>query len=98
MSYSYPGNIRELANIIERAFILTKTELIERKHLPETLLAAAAEKTFPVADSLKDLQYDYLLDALKKNNWNCRQTAEQLGMHKSTLYRKIKSFGILPPG
>lgn len=98
MSYSYPGNIRELANIIERAFILCKAGLIEKKHLPESLFTAA-EKT--IADdggtSLKNLEKTYLLKALEQNDWNCPQTARQLGIHKSTLYRKIKSLHITLP-
>ncbi len=99
MSYGYPGNIRELANIIERAFILCKGELIEKKHLPESLFTAA-EKNVNNDDgtSLKNLEKSYLLKVLQQNGWNCPQTAKQLGVHKSTLYRKIKSLNIEMPG
>jgi len=99
MSYSYPGNIRELANIIERAFILCKNGLIEKKHLPEALWVAAGKITAPGdAASLKNLEKSYLLKILEQNGWNCPQTARQLGMHKSTLYRKIKALHITRPG
>lgn len=99
MSYGYPGNIRELANIIERAFILCKGEFIEKKHLPESLFTAT-EKNVDNADgtSLKNLEKNYLLKVLKQNDWNCPQTAKQLGVHKGTLYRKIKSLNITRPG
>ena len=97
MAYAYPGNIRELANIIERAFILCKTEFIEKKHLPESLFMGSAGRAETDSLSLKDMESTYLINALKQNNWNRLQTARQLGMHKSTLYRKIKALGIELP-
>lgn len=97
MAYSYPGNIRELANLIERAFILCKTGLIEKKHLPESLLLKSSGQALNDPSSLKDMESTYLLNALRKNNWNRLQTSRQLGMHKSTLYRKIKSLGLSLP-
>ncbi|HOW57784.1 MAG TPA: sigma 54-interacting transcriptional regulator [Smithellaceae bacterium] len=99
MSYNYPGNIRELANIIERAFILCKNGLIENKHLPESLFTAAEKNSDnDKGISLKNLEKTYFLKALEQNGWNCPQTARQLGIHKSTLYRKIKSLHITLPG
>ncbi len=96
MSYSYPGNIRELANIIERAFILCKTGFIEKKHLPEALFSDIGIHVQQIT-SLRDMESACLISALKQNNWNRPQTAAALGMHKSTLYRKIKSLGIKLP-
>jgi len=97
MSYSYPGNIRELANIIERAFILCKAGLIEKKHLPESLFAMSVNHKDSEVSSLRDVEAAYLLNALKQNNWDRQKTARQLGIHKSTLYRKIKSLNIVLP-
>ena len=97
MSYSYPGNIRELANIIERAFILCKTGLIEKKHLPESLFVMSANHKNGEVSSLRDVEAAYLFNALKQNNWDRQKTARQLGIHKSTLYRKIKSLDIVLP-
>jgi PAS domain S-box-containing protein len=97
MAHSYPGNIRELANIIERAFILCKSGLIEKKHLPESLFMETAGHAPSEPMSFKDMESTYLIRALKQNNWNRLQTAKQLGMHKSTLYRKIKSLGLSLP-
>jgi PAS domain S-box-containing protein len=97
MGYTYPGNIRELANIIERAFILCKTGLIEKKHLPESLFLASANIS-PTDDiSLKNMEKTYLVKALEQNSWDRLKTAKQLGIHKSTLYRKIKSLRISLP-
>jgi PAS domain S-box-containing protein len=95
MNYAYPGNIRELANIIERAFILCKGGLIEKKHLPEVLFAAPEARDDSA--SLRDAVSACLITALKQNNWNRLKTAKQLGMHKSTLYRKIKALGLSQP-
>lgn len=97
MSHTYPGNIRELANMIERAFILCKCGLIEKKHLPESLFISSAGHAETKSMPLKDMESTYLLNILKQNNWNRLQTASQLGMHKSTLYRKIKSLGLALP-
>lgn len=97
MAYAYPGNIRELANIIERAFILCKAGFIEKKHLPESLFPGSAGRAGTDALSLKDIESTYLINVLKQNNWNRLQTAKHLNMHKSTLYRKIKSLGLSLP-
>ncbi len=96
MTYSFPGNIRELANLIERAFILCKSDIIEKKHLPEALFTGNSV-TNNHSLSLKDMETTHLLNTLRENNWNRLQTARQLGMHKSTLYRKIKSLGLSFP-
>jgi PAS domain S-box-containing protein len=97
MSYAYLGNIRELANIIERAFILCKTGFIEKKHLPESLFTSASVHVTSDSLSLKDMESTYLINALKQNNWNRLKTAKQLNVHKSTLYRKIKSLSLTLP-
>jgi len=98
MDYGWPGNIRELANVIERAFILCKGGLIEKNHLPDTLLRPEGTGAEGRARSLRDAQAGCLLEALQENNWNCPRTARQLGMHKSTLYRRMKSLGLKLPG
>jgi transcriptional regulator with PAS, ATPase and Fis domain len=96
MAHRYPGNIRELANLIERAFILCKEGRIEKKHLPDFLFAANASPEGTTAASFRDLEADYLINALRKNNGNLPQTARQLGIHRSTLYRKIKALNLSP--
>lgn len=97
MSYTYPGNIRELANIIERAFILCKTDFIEKKHLPEMLSLQKSPTDCGNQGSLQEVQTNYLLGLLRQNNWNRPKTAKQMGIHKSTLYRKLKALGIESP-
>jgi len=97
MTYTYPGNVRELANLIERAFILCKSGFIEKAHLPASLFTGVAGSVENRPPSLKEIESACLINALRQNNWNRLQTAKKLGMHKSTLYRKIKSLGLSLP-
>jgi len=99
MSYNYPGNVRELKNIIERAFVVCRSGEIERRHLPEPLCFAACLNCSKQTEfmSLKQMEAAFLMNALRRNNWNRLQTARQLGIHKTTLFRKIKSLGLQVP-
>jgi PAS domain S-box-containing protein len=100
MSYDYPGNIRELENTMERAFIMCKTGMIEQHHLPESLYAReAADEGRQALEtvSIKDMEAIFLTNALRRNSWNRIKTARQLGIHKSTLFRKIKALHIQIP-
>lgn len=100
MRYDFPGNVRELENIVERAFLLCRAGQITQAHLPmlfEDDAGGDAEDT-EHAGSLKKVEAAFLMKALKRNNWNRLKTAQELGIHKSTLFRKIKSLGLeLPP-
>ena len=96
MSYDYPGNIRELENIIERSFILCKSKMIMPSHLPEPVCGSGV-LSHPESmgiTNLKDMEAVFLTNVLRKNNWNRLKTARELGIHKSTLFRKIKSLGL----
>ena len=100
MCHDYPGNVRELENILERAFVLCKTGMIEPHHLPESIHARpSAESGTPPLEtlSIKDMEAIFLTNALRRNGWNRLKTARQLGMHKSTLFRKIKALNIEIP-
>ena len=96
MSYDYPGNRRELENIIERSFILCKSKMIMPSHLPEPVCGSGV-LSHPESmgiTNLKDMEAVFLTNVLRKNNWNRLKTARELGIHKSTLFRKIKSLGL----
>ncbi len=99
MEHDYPGNVRELENIIEHAFVLCPGGMIEPHHLPEQLRPPGAEgpQLARGATTLKQIEARFIRDALARNNWNRLATARELGIHKSTLFRKIKSLGIQLP-
>ncbi|MEJ2659929.1 MAG: sigma 54-interacting transcriptional regulator [Desulfobacteraceae bacterium] len=99
MAHHWPGNIRELENVIERSFILCNKPLIGIAHLPEEMTAHGKLKTrtssMRSARELLDAQA--ISSALARNDNNRLAAARELGIHKSTLFRKIKKLGIVLP-
>jgi transcriptional regulator with PAS, ATPase and Fis domain len=99
MAHDWPGNIRELENAIERAFILCDKGFIGIEHLPEALTARGVplelDSNMKTARHLMEAQA--LRTALERNGYNRLAAAKALGIHKSTLFRKIKKLGISPP-
>jgi PAS domain S-box-containing protein len=97
MSHGWPGNVRELENVVERAFIFCRQATIEPEHLPTSIHVTLPAEEGP-EKSLKQVEAAFLLQALKRNGGNRVETARQLGIHKTTLYRRLKSLGVaLPP-
>ena len=96
MSYDYPGNVRELENIVERAFVVCRSGQIELRHLSEPPPCAGINGSSRPG-GLHQLEAAFLMSALRRNNWNRLETARQLGIHKTTLFRKIKSLGLAVP-
>lgn len=101
MSHDFPGNVRELENIIEYATVVCKNSLISIENLPDSLSKNLNKtKRRPVEEvqhensCLEDLERRFLLETLKKNDWKRSVTAAQLGVHPSTLWRKIKRLNI----
>jgi len=100
MAHSYPGNVRELENIIEHAFVLCRGGLIESQHLPPTL-RSDTQVTLPAGKgprTLKALEAMHIRDAIRRHGGNRTAVAKELGVDPSTLFRKIKSLGIKIPG
>lgn len=101
MIHSWPGNVRELRNIIERAFIVCHEGLIEPGHLPPDFLGMANSFAGPtyggLADAIKNLEIQIIRTALSRNRGNRLAAARELGIHKSTLFRKIDKLRIELP-
>jgi len=95
MSYDYPGNVRELENIIEHGCVLCPGSLIRAKDLPDWL--RPPPKEISGASSLEEVEKQFIISVLKKNNWNRLAAARELKIHKTTLFRKIKKLRIYPP-
>jgi DNA-binding NtrC family response regulator len=99
MAHNYPGNVRELENIIEHAFVLCREGSIEPQHLPEEFLARVPSVAVhsDMQSSVRAVEAQAIREALRRNNFNRLAAARELGMHKSTLFRKIKTLGIILP-
>ena len=99
MAYDWPGNIRELENAIERAFILVDDGSIGLPHLPREVTgrrgSAGPEAGMRSAHDILDAQA--IRAALERNGYNRLAAARDLGIHKTTLYRKMKKLGISRP-
>lgn len=96
MSHDFPGNVRELENIIEHAFVLCHSGMIETEHLPESLISRTQNTVNKISHNatLDEIEIYIIRDALDRNDWNFKKTSDELGLHKSTLYRKVERFGI----
>ena len=94
MLYNWPGNIRELENSIEHAFVIAKGQVIRLKDLPETIHPKDGAFQLPEGLTLKEIEKQAIYHALVRNNWKKMATARELGIDKNTLRRKINRLGI----
>ncbi len=97
LRYQWPGNVRELENAMERAVALASGSRIEVEDLPEDVRQAApvTSATAGSVRRLADIERDYIVSALEANAGNQTRTAEQLDIGSATLYRKLKSYGLI---
>ena len=102
INYSWPGNIRELENIVQRAVLLSKKPVIGLEMLPPAMLAGSiggqAVRSIGTGQSLREAlegpERQIILDVLRANSYSRNNTAEQLGINRTTLYKKMKRLGI----
>jgi len=99
LNYDYPGNVRELENIIEHALIVCQGKIIERNHLPLSLQGGlapmpAAEEQQSFDQKIEFSEKAIILEILRKYNWNKGKTASALNINRTTLWRKMKKYSI----
>lgn len=101
--YRWPGNVRELVNVVERAVVLTKNPVIQAMDLPENLrhddqgregLHLADGPGNHLKAALATPEKQLILEALEAHGWNRQETSAALGINRTTLYKKMKRYGI----
>jgi len=96
MFHYYPGNVRELENIVEQAFVLRPDGMIQESDLPQELQGEPGSGTF--SGTLEGIERAAIEEALRRARGHRRNAAAELGIDPSTLYRKMRALGIPPPG
>jgi transcriptional regulator with PAS, ATPase and Fis domain len=108
-AYSWPGNVRELKNVIERAFVFSESEIITPDCLPSYIQEIKTSDsdgipenieipdTVKLSGNLKSNELAVITECLKKNNFNISKAAQELGIARNTLYKKMVDFGIRKP-
>lgn len=99
MAHDWPGNVRELENVVERAFVLCASKWATPEHLPAELTGgrSASAEAGDMHSAKRFMEEQSIYGALKRNNFNRAAAARELGIHKTTLYRKMKTLGLPLP-
>jgi DNA-binding NtrC family response regulator len=97
--YSWPGNVRELENIIERAALLSKNKFIGPEDLPDSIKQEQSQQTqkyesMSLKEALAGPERDIIRQVLEANNWNRQATAKALQINRTTLFKKMKHYGL----
>ena len=96
-NYRWPGNVRELINVITSAYATCDSYVIEEMDLPGRLVSGTAGNSvsqMKLSEMMNLHEAAIIRDALRRNNQNCKKTAEELGIDRSLLYRKMRKAGI----
>ena len=94
VNHDFPGNVRELHNCIEHAFVLCRTDRIRLEHLPIYLLDRQVPRHREMTSTLDNIECITILETLRRHNGNRTAAARELGIHKTTLWRKMKMLNI----
>jgi DNA-binding NtrC family response regulator len=99
-SYSFPGNVRELEHIVERAVALNQDSTLRLSDLPPDIVPGSAppdEKAVAESTHLKDLEMDHILAVYRQCGYNQKKTARKLGISRTTLWRRMRDLQQKPP-
>jgi two-component system response regulator HydG len=99
MSYAWPGNVRELENAIERAVVLGRGEQLRLQDLPPQVHRRADDQhpLIPAHLSLEEIEKLAIVQTLRLTGGNKSEAAERLGIHRTSLYDKMRRYGITDP-
>jgi len=97
--YPWPGNVRELENVIERAALLSKSKFIGPEDLPDHIkaeqpLAKGAYEAMSLKEAMVEPERNIIRQALEANNWNRQKTSKALQINRTTLFKKMKRYGL----
>jgi DNA-binding NtrC family response regulator len=103
--YPWPGNVRELENVVEKMVIFASTSRLEvpdvQKALEPSSPASEPRQPLPqdgtLEEALQKFEREFILSRLQQNNWQIQQTATELGIHRSALFKKMRKLGIQNP-
>ncbi len=93
-NYSWPGNIRELENVIEHCFVVCRSDIIQIEHLPDRIKHISITKGINTSNLIQNVERNLLIEVLKKHNGNKSKASRELNINPSTLWRKMKKLGI----
>jgi DNA-binding NtrC family response regulator len=97
--YPWPGNVRELENVIERATLLSKGKFVGPEDLPDSIKAEQSRqpkqyKQMSLKEALAGPEKEIIRQALQANHWNRQETAKALDINRTTLFKKMKHYGL----
>ena len=95
--YDWPGNVRELRNVIIRAMVLSKEDIVKSECITKDILntninVVKKDNSKSLKTSVNEIEKKFIMSALAKNDFNKSKTAQDLGIPRMTLYRKLKEF------
>ena len=99
LNYSWPGNIRELENVIERAVALAEHSKLFLSDLPDSIVYGidsdeTRQNKLRFSDAKNNFERTFLLQALRRNNWNIAKTSRETGIPRQNIYQKMKKYNI----